>query len=116
MRATGKLIWQMVKVDLYMLMVIYILDTGRMTKLMARVFIHMPTARSTMVCGKMISSRDMVLRHGLMELSIKEIMLKVKSTATVILLGLIGMNTKVISLTITYKAMGFTTGVMVIAS
>jgi hypothetical protein len=99
-----------------MLIVMYILDTGRMTKLMARVFIYIPTARSTMVCGKMISSMDMVLRHGLMELIIKEIMFKVKSTAMVILLGLTRLNTKVISLTMTYKAMGFTTGVMVIAS
>ena len=40
MKVIGKLIRQLVKVDSYMLMVMYILVIGKMTKLMAMASIH----------------------------------------------------------------------------
>lgn len=69
---TGKTIWQMVKVDWYMLMVIITRDSGKMTKHKAMVYISISIVHRMKVNGKMISNKDMGLKLQLMGRDTKE--------------------------------------------
>jgi hypothetical protein len=62
-----------------MLMVTSMMDTGKMIKLMAKVFTVILMALNTRVNGKRINNMEEVLRHGQTELAMKEIMLKERS-------------------------------------
>ena len=59
-----------------MLMEMFILENGNKIKLMDMENIHILMERSMKECGKMICNMVQVLKIGLMEANIKEIMLK----------------------------------------
>lgn len=133
--ASGERIELMGKEDLSMLMVIFMMATGPMTKPMGWVPINMSMAHSTRVCGKTIYNMVMALRPGLISLNMKENMLSVGSMESEVtsgmtvlctqgtggrikyreleyILGWMAGDTKENGLTTTWKAWEFTFGMM----
>lgn len=74
MRVIGRMIKPMATEDLYIPMVIAILEIGLMTKLMEEVLINIWMVQHITAIGKRISNTDMELRLGLMRQSTKETM------------------------------------------
>jgi hypothetical protein len=93
--------------------VVHIVVTGKIAKKMAKVLKYLTPAGSMMVSGKRMRSMDLVFRRGLVEISTKEVILKVICTAMVITFGLTRVNTKVITSTIKNMAVVFTSLAMV---
>ena len=74
MKVIGRMIKPMATEDLYIPMVIAILEIGLMTKLMEEVLINIWMVQHITAIGKRISNTDMELRLGLMRQSTKETM------------------------------------------
>ena len=74
MKGIGKVIEQMGKADLSTRMVIATMENGWMTKLMVEVLMNIKIEPSMSGTGKKINNMDMVLKHGLTELVMKETM------------------------------------------
>ena len=64
-----------------MLMVMFMKDSGRTIKPMAKVIINMRMELHILAIGKMINNMDRVLRHGQMVLAMRALTLRVKNTA-----------------------------------
>jgi len=78
-KAIGKTIRHMAGVDLSTLMAMFISASGLRIKLKAQVSTFTLMVRATLVTGKMTSSMDRVMRHGLTVQATKEAMRTEKS-------------------------------------
>ena len=74
MKVIGRMIKPMATVDLFIPMVIAILEIGLMTKLTEEALISIWMVQPITAIGKKISNTDTELRHGLMRQSMKETM------------------------------------------
>ncbi len=79
-RVTGSTIKLMASASYSMLMEIFMKVNGKMIKRMARVHILMQMELAIKVIGETISSMALVLRHGLMGLSMRDNTSKAKRT------------------------------------
>jgi len=84
MKGSGRITRQKVKASFYMLTEIYLKDNGLMIKLMDLVFIFIKMALNMKDFGKMIYSTEKVLKHGLMDQSMMDTILKAKNTVKAI--------------------------------
>lgn len=110
MKVGGETIRPMAKVDSSMPMEISTMVFGRTIRRMALVFTVTWTVQDTRDTGRKTSSTDKGLRHGQMELVIKEIMLRERSTALVSSLGLMEAPMTVNSMKITLRDKEFING------
>lgn len=93
-----------------MQMVMFTRASGRMTRLMDMASTCIPMAHNMKDSGKKTSSMEKVKRHGLMVLSTKEIILRVKRTVLESLDGLMVLLMKDNSLITTSMVRGSTFG------
>jgi len=76
-RGNGKIIKQMDRANLSMLMVIIMKDNGRMINRMVKEHFNLRMEVSTKGNGKMIYNKDLGLKRGRMEVYMKDISMKV---------------------------------------
>lgn len=76
-RVNGKIIKQTDRVNLSIPMVIIMKDNGRMINKMVKEYFNLRAEVSTRVNGKMIYNKDLELKHGKMEVDMKDIFMKV---------------------------------------
>src|SRR5688572_11019968 len=95
-----------------MLMVMFILENGKMIRLMVRVCTFIKMALNMRESGRMISSMDMERRFGQMVQPLKEITLKERSKDRGISNGLMEVHTKENSMTTIFAEMVHTGGLM----
>lgn len=95
MKATGKMIKLMVEEDLYTLMEIFTMVSGKTTKPMDLANTLTQTVPSTRDIGLMISSMDRERKNGQMVRNMKEIINLVKKTDLESSYGLTDLHTKV---------------------
>ena len=72
MKDGGKIIKQMEKADLYMLMEMYMMAIGLMIKLMVLVYTAIQMVLNMKDIGKKINKIGMVLKYGLTEQNMKD--------------------------------------------
>jgi hypothetical protein len=87
MRATGKMIKQMIKEDLFMLTEMFTKVTGTMIKLKEEVPMNIWMEQNMLETGKKIGKMAMVLRLGQIMLNMKETMSLERSTVSALLNG-----------------------------
>jgi len=88
MRAGGKITKLMAREDLSTLMVMFMMDNGLMIRLMDSVSTVISTEQNMKVTGKKTSNTEKDLKHGQMELNMKECTFKERRMAKVNSLGL----------------------------
>jgi len=116
MKDIGVTIWQMEKVDLFIVMETFTRVNGLMTKHMAKEPIFIWMVRSTLANGLKTSSMATVLRHGQTVLVMKEITNMVRSMERAPLSGLTHQCSSVNSTIITSMGRAFTCGVTAVST
>jgi len=106
MKDIGKIIWLMALEDLFILMVMCILENGRMIEQMEKANIYLIMGLSILEIGRMISNLDMVKRNGRMVHFTKEIMRLGRSKEKVHLFGVTIVLMKVIFMKIIFMEKG----------
>ena len=114
MKVTGSITRLMEREDLFTLMVMSTMESGKMIRLTAMESIAILTELSMKVSGRTTSNTVMELRPGQMEPDTKDNTSKVKSKGKVSLLGLMDQPIRALLNRITFKAMASTSGLTVV--
>jgi hypothetical protein len=113
MKAIGEITWPMVKVDLYTVMGMFILVSGKMIRLTVTVHTSTWMGLGTRVTGSRTNNTVLESKAGLMELNTKEIIIWVKKMVKVNFSGLIIPPMKAILAIIVFTVKVSTSGLMV---